>query len=154
VRSVTSFYVDQWLLGLPSAEVREVLRQPWVTPVPLLPPAVRGVFSARGELVTVIDLRRRLGLPEGESEGAVHMILETPDGTVSLLVDRPGEVHSVPESAFEPPPANLAESARECLIGTYKLERELLLLLDSGRTLALPELLASDSAPQRAQESA
>jgi purine-binding chemotaxis protein CheW len=155
IQSLTTFGVGEWLFGLPSAQVREFMRQPWITQIPLLSPAVHGVFNARGELITVIDLRRRLGLPDAAGGYCdVHVILETSDGTVSLLVDRAGDVRSVASSEFQPPPAHLGEGARECVLGAYTFEQGMVLLLDSARTLSLPEDGLGEGAAQRPQESA
>jgi purine-binding chemotaxis protein CheW len=134
-RSLTTFYVEGWRFGLPSSEIREVIQSPRLTFVPLLSAEVRGVFNVRGEIVTVIDLRRRLGLPTPAREPTVHMILETAEGTVSLLVDRPGDVLDIESCSFETPPTRLSEHAQDCVIGAYKSEQELVLLLDSHAVL-------------------
>jgi purine-binding chemotaxis protein CheW len=138
--TVTTFWLGGLLMGLRASEVREVVQDPTITPVPLLPPVIRGVFNVRGELVTVLDLRRRLGLPDEPMPAAVHLIIPTADGTVSLLVDRQGDVIETDRAAFEVPPTGIAEATRECILGAYKLPGRLLVVLDTSKLLDLRAL--------------
>ena len=150
---LTTCWVGDLLLGLPATDVREVIQHPPITAIPLAPPVLRGVFNVRGELVTVMDLRRRLGLPEADTAAATHMLIPTREGTVSLLVDRQGDLIEVDPATFETPPSGLADHARECVLGAYKLSDRLLIVLDTQRTLHLndaDELGGSD--PQQKRE--
>jgi purine-binding chemotaxis protein CheW len=147
--TVTTFWLGGLLMGLRASEVREVVQQPTITPIPLLPPVVRGVFNVRGELVTVLDLRRRLGMPDEQMNSAIHLIVPTVDGTVSLLVDRQGDVIETDRASFEAPPSGIAEVARDCVLGAYKLPGRLLVVLDTSKLLdlrALEEELADGRA--------
>src|SRR5262249_62349510 len=73
--------------------------------VPLAPPVVRGLINLRGQIVTAIDLRRRLELDDRPADRPpVNVVLHTDDGAVSLLVDEIGDVLHVPAAAFERPP--------------------------------------------------
>jgi purine-binding chemotaxis protein CheW len=135
--TVTTFWLGGQLMGLRASEVREVVQDPPITPVPLLPPVIRGVFNVRGELVTVLDLRRRLGLPDEQSPSAIHLIVPTLDGTVSLLADRQGDVLETDRASFEAPPTGIAGVAGDCVLGAYKLPGRLLVVLDTGKLLDL-----------------
>jgi purine-binding chemotaxis protein CheW len=135
----TTFFVGQLLLGVPAVDVREVMKSPRVTPIPLASPILRGVFNARGELVTVIDLRCRLGLAAGGATPTTHVLMPTGGGTISLLVDREGDVMVVDRADFEAAPEGLAEAARICVVGAYKLADRLLIVLDSAKLLNLDE---------------
>ena len=90
------------LYALPVERVREIVRNREVTPMPRVPAAVRGVFSLRGEVVQVIDLRRRLELragPDASDRRARIVVLHGADGQLAgLRVDRVTEVMRVPES--------------------------------------------------------
>ena len=89
-------------------QVQEVIRFQPMTPVPLAPPAVKGMINLRGQIVLAIDLRRRLSLGERrEGDLPVNVVVRTPDGAVSLLVDEIGEVIEVEQSTFEAPPETL-----------------------------------------------
>src|SRR5438128_7203570 len=95
--------------------------------VPLAPPVGRGLLNLRGQIVTAIDLRRRLELPERPAEQLpINVVVHTDDGAVSLLVDEIGDVLEVPENLFERPPETLRGAARELIRGAYKLAGRLL----------------------------
>src|SRR5262245_18463506 len=109
-----------------------------MTRVPLAPPVVRGLINLRGQIVTALDLRRRLALSDRPADQLpVNVVVQTDDGAVSLLVDEIGDVLSVPESAFERPPETLRGTARELIRGAYKLDGRLLLILDTQRPVHL-----------------
>ena len=126
------------LCGVPVAAVRDVLRSTPIAPVPLAPPDVAGNLNLRGRIVTAIDLRRRLGLPQAEP-GARPMALVTErDGELyALLVDQVLEVLTPDPGWFEPAPATLPPAWARFSAGLYRLENALMLVLDLPRVLAL-----------------
>jgi len=92
----------------------------------------------RGQIVTALDLRRRLELREREAgQRPMNVVVRTDDGVVSLLVDEIGDVVEVDQESFEPPPETLRGVARELVRGVYKLKDRLLLLLDTERVVNL-----------------
>ena len=98
--------------------------------------AVRGLINLRGQIVTVIDLRRCLELAERPTgQLPVNLIVYTDDGCVSLLVDQVGDVLSVDEDQFEYPPATLQGRSRDLIRGAYKLEGKLMLVLDTDKVV-------------------
>ena len=133
-----TFFLGMHYFGIDVLKVQEIIRYQEMTRVPLAPPVVRGLINLRGQIVTAIDLRRRLDLPD-RPEGSlpVNVVVHTDDGAVSLLVDEIGDVLEVPEKAFERPPETLKGTARELIRGAYKLEDRLLLILDTERTVNL-----------------
>src|SRR5580700_3814031 len=127
-----TFYVDGHYFGLDVLRVQEVIRFQQMTRVPLASPVVRGLINLRGQIVTAIDLRRRLELsdrPAGQLP--LNVVVQTDDGAVSLLVDEIGDVLEVPEKLFERPPETLRGAVRELIRGAYKLPDRLLLILDT-----------------------
>jgi len=135
VMQYCTFWVGSLYLGTDVHRVQEVMRTLEMTPVPLAPHAVRGLINLRGQIVTAIDLRRRLGLPDrAAGVEPMNVVMRTDDGAVSLLVDEIGDVIEVIESAFEPPPDTLQGDARQLIKGVYKLNGQLLLILDSVKT--------------------
>ena len=137
-RSFTTFLVDGLLFGVPAEEVLELTRQRELTRVPLAPPMVEGLMNLRGQLVTAIDLRRRLGLrPRPAGQPPVNVVLLTEEGTVSLLVDQIGEVLELGEDCFEPAPETVRGVAHELVQGVYKLPGRLLLILDPRRIIEI-----------------
>jgi purine-binding chemotaxis protein CheW len=135
-----TFYVDGLCFGIGVREVQEVIRYQEMTRVPLAAPVVRGLINLRGQIVTAIDLRRRLELNDRPEETEVHpmnLVVRTDDGVVSLLVDEIGEVVEVAEDSFERPPPTLAGVARELVRGVYKQQDSLLLVLDTARAVSV-----------------
>jgi len=135
-RQYCTFFLNDHYFGIDVLEVQEVIRYQEMTRVPLAPPVVRGLINLRGQIVTAIDLRRRLELPDRPlGELPVNVVVQTDDGAVSLLVDEIGDVLQVPEEAFERPPETLHGTARELIRGAYKLDDRLLLILDTTRAV-------------------
>jgi purine-binding chemotaxis protein CheW len=133
-----TFYVDGHYFGVDVLKVQEIIRYQEMTHVPLAPPVVRGLINLRGQIVTAIDLRRRLELNDRPVEQLpVNVVVRTDDGAVSLLVDEIGDVLAVPEKLFERPPETLKGTARELIRGAYKLPDRLLLILDPERTVCV-----------------
>ncbi len=134
----TTFTLDGHLFGVEVETVQEVIRYQAATRVPLAPPAIGGLINLRGQVITAIDLRRRLGMPD-RAAGALPMnvVLRTEDGAVSLLVDQIGEVVETDAAHFEVPPDTVSPAARALIRGAYKLDASLLLSLDVPRAVDL-----------------
>jgi purine-binding chemotaxis protein CheW len=138
-RQYCTFYVAGHYFGFDVLRVQEIIRWQEITRVPLAPPVVRGLINLRGQIVTALDLRLRLGLGERPAgRQPVNVVVRSDDGAVSLLVDEIGDVLEVPESSFERTPETLTGPARELIRGAYKLSDRLLLVLDPERTINLP----------------
>ncbi len=134
-----TFYAGGMYFGIGVREVQEVLQYQDMVRVPLASPVIRGLINLRGQIVTAIDLRRRLDLPDRDDDlDPMNVVLRTEDGAVSLLVDRIGDVVEVDSRAFERPPETLRGRVRELIEGVYKLDGQLLLILDPVRTIDLP----------------
>ncbi|HRE84142.1 MAG TPA: chemotaxis protein CheW [Opitutaceae bacterium] len=136
-----TFSIGETLFGIDVQKIQEVIFYQEMTPVPTAPPAVRGLINLRGQIVTAIDLRMRLGLPSRTSDLLpTNVIVRTSDGAVSLLVDEIGDVVEVEPLLFERAPETLTGVAHELVTGIYKLEGRLLLLLDvTGAVTVFPE---------------
>lgn len=135
---LVTFRLDGDLYGIDVSYVQEVLRTQRVTPVPLAPAAVAGLINLRGQVVTAIELRERLGRPpRPEGVDAVAVVVRLRNETVGLLVDSIDDVVRVRPADFELPPETLAGEARSLIRGAYKLEGELLLALDVRRAVDL-----------------
>lgn len=134
-----TFYLGDQYLGLDVLRVQEIIRYQEMTRVPLAHPVVRGLINLRGQIVTAIDLRRRLDMPcRPEGELPVNVVVQTEEGAVSLLVDEIGDVLDVSERQFERPPETLRGPGRELIRGAYKLDGQLLLILDPDRAVSIP----------------
>jgi purine-binding chemotaxis protein CheW len=136
-----TFFLDGHVFGTPVPKVQEVIQHQDMTKVPLAPDVVSGLINLRGQIVSAIDLRRRLGLPEREAgQLPMNVVVRTSDGAVSLLVDEIGDVIEVDEDTLEAPPETLQGFAREVVRGVYKLSGRLLLALDIDRIVDLEDL--------------
>jgi purine-binding chemotaxis protein CheW len=134
----STFAVADLVFGVDVLHVQEVLRVQPMTAVPQAPDVVEGLINLRGQIVTAIDMRRRLRLPARTGDKPpMNVVVRTLDGAVSLLVDEIGDVLHLDESAYERPPENLGGVARELIRGVYKLKDRLLLVLDEERTADL-----------------
>lgn len=147
-QQLCTFYLDGLFFGIEVEKVQEVIRYQAMTRVPLAPPVVSGLINLRGQIVTAIDLRRRLALSEPpESWLPMNVVVRSDDGVVSLLVDEIGDVQQVDDEQFEPPPETLAGSVRRLVRGVYKLEERLLLVLDTEKTLQVEGEAESAAGP-------
>lgn len=134
---LVTFTLDGNLYGVDVDQVQEVLRGQPRTRVPLAPEAVSGLINLRGQVLSAVELRARLGLPDREGETDPMLVVVRVAGEVTaLLVDSIGAVIDVDEEQFELPPDTLSGPSREFLHGAYKLEDRLLLALDVVRAVA------------------
>jgi purine-binding chemotaxis protein CheW len=139
-RQFATFVVADLFFGVDVLCVQEVLRYQQMTRVPQAPAVVEGLINLRGQIVTAIDMRRRLLLPPRSGDQTpMNMVIRTEDGAVSLLVDEIGDVLDVDAASYERPPENLDPVARELIRAVYKLKDRLLLVLDAERTAELAE---------------
>jgi purine-binding chemotaxis protein CheW len=133
-----TFFLDGLRFGVDVQKVQEVVPYQEMTRVPLAPPTVLGLLNLRGQIVTGIDLRRRLELADRPADSLpMNIVLRSEDNPVSFLVDNIGEVIEVAYGACERPPETLQGRVRELIQGVYPLQDELLLVLDTAKTLDL-----------------
>jgi len=136
-----TFFLDGHFFGTPVPQVQEVIQYQTMTRVPLAPEVVSGLINLRGQIVSAIDLRKRLGLKDRlDGQLPMNVVVHTNDGAVSLLVDEIGDVIEVEEEMLESPPETLQGFAREVVRGVYKLSGRLLLALDIERVVDLGDL--------------
>ena len=124
------------MFGIDVQTVQEVIRYQQMTDIPLAPDAVCGLINLRGQIVTAIDLRKRLGLPSRpEGQLPMNVVVRSDDGAVSLLVDQIGDVQESDQENFESPPETLRGGTRQLIRGAYKMKDRLLLILDTERVV-------------------
>jgi purine-binding chemotaxis protein CheW len=141
MKQFATFYAADRYLGIDVTRVQEVIRSQAITRTPLAADEIRGLINLRGQIVMAFDLRRRLGLPPLEDGASpMNVVIRTPDGLVSLLVDRIGDVLDVDSELFEEPPETLRGEARALIRGAYKLDGALLLELDTDRALEVADM--------------
>ena len=135
---VCTFWVDSLLFGLDLTEVQEIIRAQRMTRVPLAPAVLRGLIHLRGQIVTALCMRTRLGIPQREDKDPMNVLVRCSRGLRSLLVDQIGDVLEVASTPHEKPPETLSGTLRELVTGVYKLPEGLVLMLDVERLTTLP----------------
>lgn len=127
------------LCGVPVLAVRDILAAQTITRVPLAPREVAGSLNLRGRIVTAIDLRRRLGLPDRPAGSPLPMsvVVEQGGELYSLLSDAVGEVVPLPSEGFAGNPPTLDTVWREVSRGIHRQGDRLLIVLDVDRILAI-----------------
>lgn len=132
-----TFYIGDLLLGVDIRTVQEINRQVDVTPVPNSPEHVRGVINLRGEVATVIDLRKVLGLPAAEvTRDARNLIVHSQGEAIGLWVDRVSDIVAVARDGVAPTPANVDGVDGKFFRGVYSPAERLIVLLDVEQVLA------------------
>ena len=136
-REYVAFRLGEESYAFEIDRVREILRAPALTEVPRAPPEVAGVVLVRGDVVTVHDPRRRLGLPGAPGAGARVIVCEVDGERVGLLVDAVSEVLRLAPQAVEPPTQGIASIDPEYIAGVGRDGEQLHVLLDLEALLAL-----------------
>ncbi len=131
-----TFTIAGQLFGIPVLQIQDVLSSYQITPIPLAPPEITGSLNLRGRVVTAIDVRLRLGLSARPKEAESMSIVAENEGELySLMVDSVGEVLALSQSAFERNLPTLDAKFRAFSDGIYRLDKQLLVVLDVNRLL-------------------
>jgi purine-binding chemotaxis protein CheW len=124
------------LFGLPILRVQDVFAPERLTKVPLAPAEIAGVLNLRGRIVTLIEMRHRLGLEQRKNDSPVMAVgVESRGESYGLLIDSVGEVLKLDDVACEPNPSNLDPGLASVSTGIYRLDGQLLMVLDVDRVL-------------------
>ena len=135
-RQMCTFWVDGLYFGLDVSAVQEVLRYQQLTVVPCVPDAVHGLINLRGQIVTAVDLRCRLGLPaRPEGDLPMNVVCRSRGEVSSLLVDDIGDVIDTADVELQPAPTNLPSTVQEAVVGVLPLPGAILLVLDADRAV-------------------
>jgi purine-binding chemotaxis protein CheW len=128
--------IGNQLFGLPILRVQDVFVPDRITRVPLSPPEIAGVLNLRGRIVTLIDMQRRLGLGARESSEQLMAVgVEARGESYGLLIDIVGEVLKLDDAAREANPVNLDERLAAVSAGIYRLDGQLMVVVDVDRVL-------------------
>jgi purine-binding chemotaxis protein CheW len=131
-----TFRLDAEKYGIDVMRVREVLRNTEIAPVPGAPDFVLGIINLRGNVVTVIDTRKRFGLvPKGIDEASRIVILEAGDEVVGMMVDSVAEVVDLRASSIETAPNVGNDESAKFIQGVSNRDEGLLILVDLNKLL-------------------
>jgi purine-binding chemotaxis protein CheW len=131
IMQLSTFWLAQDLFGVNALRVQEILPYQEIAPVPLAPEYIKGLINLRGQIVTVLDLRQRLGfaaLPDATV--STNLIVTSPQGPISLLVDQISNVIDLQESRLTSPPGTIRGVAVQYIQAVCQLEEGLLIVLD------------------------
>jgi len=135
LRYVT-FRLEEEVYGINVMQVQEVLRVTEIAPVPGAPHYVLGIINLRGNVVTVVDTRERLGLGSKEMEESTRIvIIEADKMVVGILVDAVAEVVDLRTSEIESAPSVGNDESSKYIQGVASRDGDLLILVDLNKLL-------------------
>ena len=126
-RQFVVFHVGNEEYALPIAQIQEVIRFTQPRSVVSEDPWVIGVISLRGKIVPIGDLAGRLGVSATHSDDSKIVIIETPTGTVGMIVDAVDEVLSIDDDQLD----TSTVTDRDIVRGIAKLDQRLVVILDA-----------------------
>lgn len=136
------FSIGKEEFGIPLLAIKEVIAIPEVTPIPFSPPYFLGIMNLRGQVISVLDLRLKLGIkPVAGSETAV-IICDLSPIVLGVVVDSINSVISPKQSEISEKPEIGTGKNSEYITGVYRRDKELILLLDIAKSLNLDDLKA------------
>ncbi len=135
-QSFVTMRVNGQLFGASVKTVQDVVRAQKIARMPLAPYIIEGALNLRGRIVTVINMRKRLGLSDTSMpEKHMQVVIEYRDELFSLMVDSVGDVLNLPIDKIDKVPVNIDASWKDIAAGVCRLESELLVLFDIGELL-------------------
>jgi purine-binding chemotaxis protein CheW len=133
-----TFYVEEHLFGINILNIRDVLFEQSITAIPLAQSEVMGAINLRGNIVTVLSMRRRLGLDDFlPHHRKNHIIIQYKDEFFDLAVDRVGEVLTVEPNSVEKIPLIVNVEWQKMMIGIVKQKDSILSLLNTDQIISL-----------------
>jgi purine-binding chemotaxis protein CheW len=147
---LVTFRVGTELFGVPISAVQEIVRVPAISRIPQSPEFVEGVINLRGRIITVIDMRKRLGQAPVELDNDVNarkariLVVEAEGRLVGVIVDEVAEVLRLSEDQTEPAPPMVAGLSNQYIRGVGKLKDDLLILIEIEKILTVEQLEAID----------
>ena len=137
---LSTFYLENELFGIDALHVQEILTYQEITPVPLAPDYVKGLINLRGQIITVIDLRSRLGFePLDDETTGMNLIVQSDEGLMSVFVDQIGNVLDLQADRLKPAPGTIRGVAVHYIQAVCQLEEDLLIVLDIDSVLQLTQ---------------
>jgi len=136
MRQLISFTVGSEEYGLELLRVKEVIRMREITWLPKAPACVKGIINLRGDVIPIIDLRERFGLPSQESSAITRVIVvEVEERKVGMVVDSASQVVRVPADQFDPPPHVMGQASRDFISSVGKVGDRLVIMIEVDKIL-------------------
>jgi purine-binding chemotaxis protein CheW len=146
---VVGFRIGNETFGVRIASVREIVRVPEITAVPSAPETIEGVINLRGKIIPVMDLRKRFGQSDIQSDKKNRiLVVELDNKLVGLIVNAASEVLKIAPSEIEAPGNLFAEGESSYVTGVGKLKGRLIIILDITKRLHRPEFKRFEEAAE------
>ncbi|MDF2954297.1 MAG: Chemotaxis signal transduction protein CheW [Thermodesulfobacterium sp.] len=128
--TMVTFYIGDFLLGIPAEKVVEINKEIEITPVPLSEEHILGIMNLRGQIVTVIDLAKKLKVNFEVTPKLNLIVKDEGEASVSFVIEEIGEILEIFPAKLEKTPDKLEGIAKEYVKNVYQLPDRLLLILD------------------------
>jgi len=146
-QQLVSFRLGIEEYGVSIMKVQEIIRMQEITKVPQMPNFIEGIINLRGNVIPIIDLRKRFGLMHVERTGESRIVVvSVRDRVMGIIVDGVSEVLRLSDEQVEPPPPAVSHIGRDYIKGVGKLDKRLLILLDIDKILSSEEHSIIDNA--------
>jgi purine-binding chemotaxis protein CheW len=143
LRQFISFSVGEEQYGLELLRVKEVIRLREITWLPKAPTFVKGIINLRGDVIPIIDLRDKFGLPSRQHSATTRVIVVEVEGRLmGMVVDSASQVVRIPADQIDPPPPVLGGVSQQFITGVGKLAERLVILLNADAILTVDEKIA------------
>jgi purine-binding chemotaxis protein CheW len=140
---VVTFRLAEEEYAIDILQVQEIVMMTTITRMPRAPEFIEGIVNLRGQMIPIINLRRRLGLSAAERTKETRIVIAGVGGEMfGMIVDAVREVTRLPQAAISPPPAMIAGVGSEFLTGIGQVGDRVLIMLDLAKVLCTDELSA------------
>lgn len=133
--TMVTFYIGDFLLGIPADKVMEINKEIDITPVPLSEEHILGIMNLRGQIITVIDLAKKLKINLKVTPKINLIVKDEGEAPVSFVIEEIGEILEISPAKLEKPPEKLEGITKEYIKNVYQLSDKLLLILDIEKIL-------------------
>ncbi len=130
--TLITFYLGDFIFGIPAEKVVEINKDLEITPVPLADEFILGIMNLRGHIVTVMDLQKKIKL-QGDLNYRLNLIIKKDNELLSFLVEKIGDIMEIPVAKLEETPDRIEGLDRDYIEYIYQLPDRLLLLLNVNR---------------------
>lgn len=136
-----TFQTDGQLFGVPIADVVQIVGMQNITEIPEFPYYAKGIINLRGSIIPVVDIRLRFNKPEAAyTERTCIIVTNMKDNLIGFIVDEVDEVTSIEADQISAPPRMAENVAESYLTGIGKLEKNVVLLINTARVLGEQEM--------------
>lgn len=147
---VLCFNLGQEEFAVPLLNIKEVIAQPDVTPLPQSPNYLLGIINLRGQIISIIDLRTKFNIKPMPNNEAAVMILDMNGQFLGVVVDKVNSVQSIKENEIAEKPSVDNSKNHDYIEGVFKKEEKLIFLLDISKSLSLDDKTKISSSNKKA----